>query len=71
MRTPGCLPRLVNTSSTPLMHHKTPISGEWEVSCLLWPGVDAIVCVIRLLEQAIKQGADNTMEEIRKADLSV
>jgi hypothetical protein len=40
----------VNTSSTPLMHHKTPISGECEVSCpgglilpAVWPGVDAAV----------------------------
>lgn len=44
----------VNTSTT-LMHHKTPISGECEVSCpgglilpAVWPGVEAVVCVIRL-----------------------
>ena len=50
------MPPSVNTIPTPFMHHKTPISGEYEVSCpnglilpAVWPGVDAaVVCVIRL-----------------------
>jgi hypothetical protein len=70
----------VNTSSTPLMDHKTPISGECEASCpgglvlpAAWPGVDAavVLCDSIAHNEPSNRVRISLWGKIRKADLSV
>ena len=68
----------VNTSSTPLMHHKTPISGECEVSCpgglilpAVWRGRCCCLCDSIAQNEPSNRVRITLWGKIRKADLSV